>query len=133
MNAAGTKPQPSPEDKAKGVQSLLLTLVLLSGILVVSPFFRPGSQTPGLAILAFALFLPYLVVCWRLLRTPGAKDGPGLAAGIGLTFAVIAIGTTFDFVVLFNRGLIYVTSRLLVDPLQRGLLIDAVQFVSLLW
>ena len=90
MNATGTKPQPAPEDKPKGVHSLLLPLVLLSGILVVSPFSLPGRNTPGVDIFALALFLPYLVVCWRLWRAPGSKEGPGLAAGIGLTFAVIA-------------------------------------------
>jgi hypothetical protein len=90
MNATGTNPQPAPEDKPKSAQSLLLPLVLLCGVLVLSPLFLSARSTPGLAVLALALFLPYLVVCWRLLRTPGAKEGPGLAAGIGLTFAVVA-------------------------------------------
>ncbi len=91
MNAAGPKPQPSPEDKPKGVQTLLFSLVLLSGILVVSPFFLPGINTLSLTIVAVALFLPYVVVCWRLLRTPGTKEGPGLAAGIAGIFTVIAV------------------------------------------
>lgn len=90
MNATGTKPQPASEDKPKGVQSLLLPLVLLSGILVVSPFFLPGRNTPGANIFALALFLPYLVVCWRSWRAPGSKEGPGLAAGIAVVFVVIA-------------------------------------------
>jgi len=90
MNPARIKPQPSPEDTPKGVQSLLLPLVVLSGILVVSPFFLPGINTLSLTIVAVALFLPYLVVCWRLLRTPGTKEGPGLAAGIAVIFVVIA-------------------------------------------
>lgn len=91
MNAAGAKLQPSRDDKPKGAQSLLLPLVLLSGIVVVSPFFLPGRNTPGPIVLAVALFLPYLAVCWRLLRTPGTKEGPGLAAGIAVIFAVIAV------------------------------------------
>src|SRR5690242_4590895 len=90
MSAAGPKLQPSREDKPKGAQSLLLPLVLLCGVLVVSPLFLSSRSTPGLAILAIALFLPYLVVCWRLVRTPGTKDGPGLAAGIAVIFAVVA-------------------------------------------
>jgi len=89
MSAAGPKLQPSREDKPKGAQSLLL-VVLLCGVLVVSPLFLSARSTTGLAILAIALFLPYLVVCWRLVRTPGTKDGPGLAAGIAVIFAVVA-------------------------------------------
>ena len=47
-------------------------------------------RAPGFGLLAIVLFLPYLVVCWRVSRTPGTKEGPGLAAGIGLTFVVAA-------------------------------------------
>jgi hypothetical protein len=91
MNATGTRPQPAREGEPTAVQRLLLPLVLLSGILVISPFFLPAVNTLSLTIVAVALFLPYLVVCSRLLRTPGSKEGPGLAAGIAVIFAVIAV------------------------------------------
>jgi len=90
MNATVTKPQSPAEEHAKAASGLLLAVVLLSGIVVVSPFFMPGRNTPGLIVLALALFLPYLVVCWRLLRMPRAKEEPGLAAGIAVIFVVIA-------------------------------------------
>jgi peptidoglycan/LPS O-acetylase OafA/YrhL len=90
MNATGTKPQPAPEDKPKDVQTLLLPLVLLSGILLIAPFFLPGVNTLSLTIVAVALFLPHLVVGWRLLRAPVSKEGPGLAAGVAVIFVVIA-------------------------------------------
>jgi hypothetical protein len=90
MNATGTNPQPAPEQQSRRVPGRLLPLVLLCGVLVVSPLFLSARSTTGLAILAIALFLPYLVVCWRLVRTPGTKDGPGLAAGIAVIFAVVA-------------------------------------------
>lgn len=68
----------------------LIAVDLVSGILLVVPLLRSETSTPGFAVLAIVLFLPYLVVCWRLLLTPEAKDGPGLAAGIGALFTFLA-------------------------------------------
>jgi predicted lysophospholipase L1 biosynthesis ABC-type transport system permease subunit len=68
----------------------LIVLDLICGILVVVPFFRPEMESPGFGMLAIVLLLPYLVVCWRLLRSPRAKEGPGLAAGIATLFTLLA-------------------------------------------
>jgi hypothetical protein len=77
--------QMMPQQSA-GSSKLLLAITLLGGILVVAPLFMLGKITPGFSLLAVILFLPYMVVCWRLMRTPGAKEGPGLAFGIAFTF-----------------------------------------------
>lgn len=68
---------------------LLVSITLLGGIFVVAPLFAMGEITPGFALLALILFLPYTIVCWRLLRMPGTKDGPGLAFGVGFTFTLL--------------------------------------------
>ncbi len=68
----------------------LIVLDLIGGILLVAPLLRPETSTPALGFLAVVLFLPYLVVCWRLLVTPETKEGPGLAAGIGALFTFVA-------------------------------------------
>jgi hypothetical protein len=63
---------------------------LICGTLLVAPLVRVERSTPGFGFLAIVLFLPYLVVCWRLLRQPEAKAGPGLAAGMGAMFVLLA-------------------------------------------
>lgn len=68
----------------------LIALDVICGILLMLPFFRREMQTPGFGLLAIVLLLPYLVVCWRLFHRPGSKEGPGLAAGIGLVFSLLA-------------------------------------------
>jgi hypothetical protein len=68
----------------------LIVFDLISGILLVVPLLRPQSSTPALGLLAVVLFLPYLVVCWRVAVTPETKDGPGLAVGIGTLFTFAA-------------------------------------------
>jgi len=88
-----TSPSLSPKSsllRAPAVLRRLIALDLFCGLLLIAPLLRPGTSTPGFWFLAIVLFLPYLVVCWRLSRTPGTKEGPGLAAGIGLTFVVLA-------------------------------------------
>lgn len=65
---------------------LLLLLTALGGAIVVTPLFAMTKIQPWLAAFALILLLPYTLVGWRLLRTPQAKEGPGLAIGIGLTF-----------------------------------------------
>ncbi|MGE5325229.1 MAG: hypothetical protein ACM3SW_20340 [Actinomycetota bacterium] len=89
-----TSPSLSPQSSLRQVPSALRRLIaldLLCGLLLIPPLLRPGTSTPGLGFLAIVLFLPYVVVCWRLSRTPGTKEGPGLAAGIGLTFVAVAV------------------------------------------
>ncbi len=68
----------------------LILFDLISGVLLVLPLLRLQSSTPALGLLAIVLFLPYLVVCWRVAVTPETKDGPGLAAGIGALFTFVA-------------------------------------------
>lgn len=90
INAA----QPAMAGESKSLQTVavsrtLLALTLVGGILVVAPLFVLGGITPGFAVLALILFLPYSVVCWRLLRTPATKEGPGLASGIAFTFILL--------------------------------------------
>lgn len=65
---------------------LILLLAALGGTIVVAPLFLGSKSQPWLAVLALVLLLPYVLLGWRLLRTPQAKEGPGLAIGIGLTF-----------------------------------------------
>jgi hypothetical protein len=89
MNTTPTTPKDLLEQVSPSIRRLII-LDLVCGILLVVPFFRPGMETPGFGLLAIVLLLPYLVVCWRLLRTPETKDGPGLAAGIGALFSFIA-------------------------------------------
>lgn len=79
-----------PQQPAR-TSKLLLAITLLGGILVVAPLFALGKITPGFSLLALVLFLPYVVVCWRLLRMPGAKEGPGLAFGIAFTFIWLGV------------------------------------------
>ena len=89
-----TSPSLSSEPAVQQVPAILQRLIafaLVCGILLIAPLLRPETITPGLGLLAIVLLLPYLVVSWRLLRTPGTKEGPGLAAGIGLTFVVVAV------------------------------------------
>jgi hypothetical protein len=74
-----------PQQPARTAK-LLVAVTLLGGILIVAPLFALGKITPGFSLLALILFLPYVVVCWRLLRMPGAQEGPGLAFGIAFTF-----------------------------------------------
>lgn len=78
-NAASSKPPVS------GTRALLL-LTALAGAIVVSPLIVMGKVQPWLAVLGLVMLLPYIVVGWRLLRTPQAKEGPGLAFGIALMF-----------------------------------------------
>lgn len=78
----------SPEEVAR-VSRVLVAIAVPAGILVVAPLFVTGKITPGFSLLALILFLPYVVVCWRLLRTPGTKEGPGLACGIAFTFNLL--------------------------------------------
>ena len=68
----------------------LIALDLVCGILLVLPIFQLETRRPGFGLLAAMLFLPYPVVCWRLFVTPEAKEGPGLAAGIGVIFVLLA-------------------------------------------
>jgi hypothetical protein len=82
---AGQTIPPEPARTSK----LLLAVTLMGGTLVVAPLFAVGKVTPGFSLLALILFLPYVVVCWRLLRTPGVKEGPGLAFGIAFTFILL--------------------------------------------
>ena len=90
VNAAQTAPAQSVARNASPRSSRMLVFItLLSGMLVVAPLFALGKITPGFSLLAIILFLPYVVVCWRLLRMPGTKEGPGLAFGIGLTFILL--------------------------------------------
>jgi hypothetical protein len=84
-------PSLSPTSAVSAALRRLIAFDLVCGILLIAPLLRPGTSSPGFAFLAIALFLPYLVVCRRLLRTPGTKEGPGLGAGIGLTFVVVAV------------------------------------------
>ena len=87
-----TSPSLSPKSQQiPAVSRRLIAFELVCGILLIAPLLRPGTISPGFAFLAIALFLPYLVVCWRLLHTPGTKEGPGLGAGIGLTFVAVAV------------------------------------------
>jgi hypothetical protein len=81
------KPAPG---QAAPVLRRLIAIDLICGTLLVAPLFRPETSTAGLRLLAVMLVLPYLVVCWRLLRIPEAKEGPGLAAGIGAVFVFLA-------------------------------------------
>lgn len=67
-------------------QRMLLLLTALGGAIVVAPLFAMTRTQPWFAVLAVILLLPYALVGWRLLRAPQAKEGPGLAIGIGLTF-----------------------------------------------
>jgi hypothetical protein len=91
-NAAQTAPiEPVTTDHPLRPSRLLVSMTLLGGMLVAAPLFAIGKITPGFSLLALLLFLPYLVVCWRLLRTPGTKEGPGLAFGIGLTFTLLGL------------------------------------------
>lgn len=88
-----TSPSLSPNSTLQQAPVPLHRLIVLGfvcGLLLIAPLLGPGITKPGFWFLAIVLFLPYLVVCWRLSRTPGTKEGPGLAAGIGLTFVVIA-------------------------------------------
>ena len=80
----------TPEQPAR-ISRVLVAITLLAGILVVTPLFAMGRITPGFSVLALILFLPYLVVCWRLLRSPGSKEGPGLACGIALVFVSLGL------------------------------------------
>jgi hypothetical protein len=68
----------------------LIALDLVCGIFLVTPVFRLETRRPGFELLAIVLFLPYLVACWRLLRSPEAKEGPALAAGMGAIFVLLA-------------------------------------------
>ena len=65
---------------------LLLLLTALGGAIIAAPLLVHGKDEPWFVVLALVLLLPYVVVAWRLLRTPLAKEGPGLALGIGLMF-----------------------------------------------
>jgi hypothetical protein len=65
---------------------LLLLLTALGGAIVAAPLLVQGKDQPWFVVLALVMLLPYVVVGWRLLRTPMAKEGPGLALGIGLMF-----------------------------------------------
>jgi hypothetical protein len=49
------------------------------------------------------------------------------------SIALIAISPIFDSVMLFNSRGIHAASGLLIEPVQPGLLVDPIQFVSLLW
>lgn len=72
-------------------QRMLFLLTALGGSLLVAPLFGMGKVQPWFVVLALVLLMPYAVVGWRLLRTPRAKEGPGLALGIGLTIALPAL------------------------------------------
>jgi hypothetical protein len=89
MNSRPTTPKSVLDQVPTSVRRLVV-LDLICGILLGVPFFRPEMETPGFGVLAIVLLLPYLVTCWRLLRSPGGKHGPGLAAGIGVLFTFIA-------------------------------------------
>lgn len=81
-----TEPDATVIKTAAQAPPTLLILAALGGTIVVAPLFVLGKLTPWFAVLGLVLLLPYVVVGWRLLRTPQAKEGPGLAFGIGLTF-----------------------------------------------
>lgn len=83
-------PSLSPTSAVPALLRRLIAFNLVCGILLIAPLLRPGTRSPGFAFLAIVLCLPYLVACSRLLRTPRTKQGPGLAAGIGTMFVVIA-------------------------------------------
>lgn len=89
-----TSPSLTPKSALRQVPAPLHRLIVLGficGLLLIAPLLRPGISAPGFWFLAIVLFLPYVVVCRRLLRTPGTKEGPGLAAGIALTFVLLAV------------------------------------------
>jgi hypothetical protein len=69
----------------------LLALVATGAALLVVPFFALGPPTAGSAILAVFLVLPHALTAARLLRRPEAREGPGLALGIGLSLCVIGV------------------------------------------
>lgn len=89
-----TSPSLSPKSALLQVPAVLRQLIaldLLCGLLLVAPLLWYVRSTPGFWFLAIVLFLPYVVVCRRLLRAPGSKEGPGLAAGIALTFVLLPV------------------------------------------
>lgn len=90
MSASPSLSPKSTLRQAPAVLRRLVALDLLCGLLLVVPLLWYVRSALGFGLLGIVLFLPYLVACWRLLRTPGTKEGPGLAAGIGLTFVVLA-------------------------------------------
>lgn len=89
----GNPPATSKTTLAEQVPPILRPLIALnlaSGLLLIMPLLLPDRNTPAFGLLAIVLLLPYLMVWWRLLRTPGTKEGPGLAVGIGALFTVLA-------------------------------------------
>ena len=91
MTSIGPTTVKAAFEQVSPVLRRLIALDLVCGILVVAPFFRSETSTPWFGLLAVMLFLPYLMVCWRLLRNPEAKEGPGLAVGVGAVLVLVAV------------------------------------------
>jgi hypothetical protein len=70
---------------------MLLAITILGGATIAVPLLLLGKATPWIIVLDLILLLPYLVVGWRLQRTPLAKDGPALAMGIGAVFTILGL------------------------------------------
>lgn len=93
IDAAQTATEkPAKPQQPIGVSKVLVPFTLLSGILVVAPLFALGKITLAFSALALIVFLPYVVVCWRLLRMPGGKgrSRAGLRNRIHFHMAVLS-------------------------------------------